>query len=116
MPREPVKPIMVMMLRRVLLIAAGSALIVLLSAASMGTSATKAGRISAHLTSTSFPPAQAGKVKVVYRFSSKSTRFAYVLSRKNGTAWTTLRRVSKRGSFGVLTRSRSKVCSARSRW
>ena len=58
-----------------------------------------AGRITAHLTSTSFTVAQAGQVKVVYTFSSESSRFGYVLSRKSDGTWVQLRRVDQRGSF-----------------
>ena len=42
---------------------------------------------------------QVGSVKVVYNFSAKSSRFAYVLSRKAGSKWSRVRSVSNRGSF-----------------
>ena len=85
--------------RRFRLFAAGLALISSLGVVPAGASAATSARISAHLTSTSFTAAQAGSVQVVYRFSSRSTRFAYVLSRRAGSAWSTMRSVSRRGSF-----------------
>lgn len=87
------------MVDRFRLIGAGFALILSLGVVYVGASAATSARISAHLTSRSFTPAQAGSVQVVYKFSSKSSRFAYVLSRKAGSAWSTVRSVSKRGSF-----------------
>lgn len=87
------------MFRRFRLFAAGFALIFSLGIVSAGASAATSARISAHLTRNSFTPAQAGTVKLVYRFSSKSSRFAYVLSRRAGSAWSTVRSVRKRGSF-----------------
>jgi hypothetical protein len=88
-----------MAIRRLRLLAAGSGLIFLLGGALVGASAKASAGISAHLTSKSFTAAQARTVKLVYKFSSKSSRFTYVLSRKTGNAWSTVRRVSKRGSF-----------------
>jgi hypothetical protein len=55
--------------------------------------------LSAHLTSKRFTAAQAATVMLVYKFSSESDRFAYVLARKQGAAWLKVRTVSKRGSF-----------------
>ena len=81
------------------LFAAGFALIFSLGVVCVGASAATSARISAHLTSTSFTAAQAGSVKVQYKFSSKSSGFAYVLSRKASSRWSTVRSVSKRGSF-----------------
>jgi hypothetical protein len=87
-----------MMFHRFRLIAAAM-LILSLGIVYAGASAATSPRISAHLTSKSFTAAQAGSVNVVYKFSAKSTRFAYVLSRKAGSAWSKVRSVSKRGSF-----------------
>jgi hypothetical protein len=87
------------MFRRFRLFAAGFALIFSLGIVCVGASAATSARISAHLTRNSFTPAQAGTVKLVYQFLSKSSRFAYVLSRRAGSAWATVRSVSKRGSF-----------------
>lgn len=58
-----------------------------------------AGRISAHMTSTTFTVAQADQVKVVYTFSSQSPRFGFVLSRKADGSWVRVRRVVQSGSF-----------------
>lgn len=66
---------------------------------STGASASTSRRIAAHLTSASFTAAQASGVKVVYRFSSRSSRFGYVLSRRRGSRWVTVRSVSERGRF-----------------
>jgi hypothetical protein len=84
---------------RLRLLAATSVLMLSLGVVCAGASAKTSGRISAHLSSTAFTAAQAATVKVVYKFSFKSGRFAYVLSRKQGTAWLTVRSVNKRGSF-----------------
>jgi hypothetical protein len=81
------------------LVLAGVVIALLAGAVSSGASASTSGRISAHLTSTSFTAAQASGVKLVYRFSSRSSRFGYVLSRSQGSQWVTVRSVSKRGSF-----------------
>jgi hypothetical protein len=59
----------------------------------------RAGTISAHLTSSSFPAAKAAKVKLFYKFSSHSKHFGYVLSQKKGAKWLSVRSVHKRGSF-----------------
>lgn len=64
-----------------------------------GVSTGKGGRIAAHLTRTSFTVADAGRVKLSYRFSSASSRFAFVLSRRQGTAWRPVRSVSRKGTF-----------------
>jgi hypothetical protein len=83
----------------VTLVLAGVVIALLAGAVSSGASASSSGRISGHLTSTSFTAAQAGAVKLVYKFSSRSSRFGYVLSRGHGSQWVTVRSVSKRGSF-----------------
>jgi len=62
-------------------------------------SARASSTISARLATTAFPVAQAGEVKLSYKFSSRSARFAYVLSRKQGANWLTVRSASERGSF-----------------
>jgi hypothetical protein len=62
-------------------------------------SAKTSPRVSAHLSTTALTAAQAGAVKLTYKFSSRSSRFAYVLSRKRGARWLTVRSVSSRGSF-----------------
>jgi len=62
-------------------------------------SARASSRISARLATTTFTVAEAAKVKLSYKFSSRSARFAYVLSRKQGANWLTVRRTSRRGSF-----------------
>jgi hypothetical protein len=57
------------------------------------------GRVTAHLTKTSFTAAQAESVKLVYAFSPASARFGYLLSLKKGANWMKVRSVSKTGSF-----------------
>lgn len=75
-------------------------LIVSLAAvASLNASASGSGRISAHLTKTNFTVAQAGKVRLVYSFSSESRHFGYVISRKESGKWRKVRTVAKQGSF-----------------
>ena len=88
-----------MMSRRVRLVGVGCVLLLLLGGVAMAASAKPTGRLSAHLTSTRFTDAQAATVMLVYTFSSNSGRFAYVLARKQGAGWSTVRTVSKRGSF-----------------
>lgn len=72
------------MFSRFRLLAAGFVLVFSLGVVCVGVSAATSAKISAHLTSKSFTPAQAATVNLVYKFSSKSGRFAYVLSRKSG--------------------------------
>jgi hypothetical protein len=57
------------------------------------------GRVTAHLTKTSFTAAQAESVKLVYAFSPASARFGYLLSLKKGANWVTVRSINKTGSF-----------------
>ena len=68
----------------------------LLGPAPAGASATRSGRVSAHLTKTTFTAAQAARVKLVYKVTRTSTRVTCVLSRRKGTTWLKLRSVSKR--------------------
>jgi len=64
------------------------------------TTATASGaKISAHLTKTSFEPAQAGSVKLIYSFSAPSRSFSYLLKLKKGKKWQTVKSVKKTGSF-----------------
>ena len=69
------------------------------SLAGATSSKASAARISAHLTKTSFKSSQAGSVKLIYKFSAKSTRFSYLLSFKKGSKWQTVKSVKKNGSF-----------------
>lgn len=62
-------------------------------------SASPGARISAHLTSTSFAATKASKVKLIYSFSSTSRRFSYLLTRKVGAKWQSVKQVKKIGSF-----------------
>jgi hypothetical protein len=72
----------------------------LLGIVSSGASVRARGKVvSASLTSTSFPAAQAKTVKLAYRISPKSKHFAYLLSLKQGTKWAKVRSVSKTGGF-----------------
>lgn len=72
----------------------------LLAIVSSGASVKARGKVvSASLTSTSFPAAEAKTVKLTYKISPKSKHFAYLLSLKQGTKWMKVRSVSKTGSF-----------------
>ncbi len=82
-------------------LALGAVLVFSLSGAVGSSASVKAGGkvVSASLTKTSFPVAQAKTVKLVYKLSPASKRFAYLLSLKKGTKWVKVRSVSKTGSF-----------------
>ncbi len=56
-------------------------------------------RVSGHLTTTSFTAAQAGSVKLTYRFSKTSSRFSTLLTFQNGSGWQTVKSTSKTGRF-----------------
>src|SRR5512142_2956914 len=75
-----------------------------LGAGSYSAAARTPARVSAHLTKTSFQASEAGKVKLVYKFSSQSTRLTCVLLRKQGAKWVTVRTINYRGK---LTGSRT---------
>lgn len=62
-------------------------------------SSASSGVISAHLAKTSFRSAQAGNVKLVYRFSRPARRFSYLLGFKASSGWLTIRRSTQKGSF-----------------
>jgi alpha-tubulin suppressor-like RCC1 family protein len=88
--------------RRAARVAAGFLLLALAfaitsSVAAAGSSAR--GKLSAHLTKTSFTSAQASKVKLVYKFSVPSKSFAYLLTIKKGTKWPKVVTVKKNGRF-----------------
>lgn len=68
-----------------------------LAGATSGTASS--GKISARLTKTSFKPAQAGSVRLIYKFSRASKRFSYLLSLKKGAKWQKIKRVKKTGTF-----------------
>ena len=64
------------------------------------TTATASGaKISAHLTKTSFTSSQAGKVKLIYKFSKPSKSFSYLLTFKKGAKWLKVKSIKKKGSF-----------------
>ena len=69
------------------------------AAPSKGPAAGSGARISAHLTKRSFRPAQAGSVKLIYKFSKPCRSFSYKLSRANTSKWATIRTVKKKGTF-----------------
>ncbi len=72
------------------------------------------GTISAHLTKRSFEPVEAGKVKLIYRFSQPSRHFAFLLTRKNGMKWLRVRSVKRMGNFnGSHTTTVKKLFSAK---
>ena len=62
-------------------------------------SSAQSGKLSAHLSKTSFTSSEASSVKLSYRFSAKSRTFGYLLSFKQGSAWRRVKSVGKRGSF-----------------
>ncbi|MGA9761947.1 MAG: hypothetical protein WBQ14_05950 [Gaiellaceae bacterium] len=51
------------------------------------------------MTKKSFTKAQAGSVKLVYKFSATSKSFGYLLSFKKGSKWQTVKSVKKKGTF-----------------
>ncbi|MGD0167861.1 MAG: hypothetical protein ABSC51_11355, partial [Gaiellaceae bacterium] len=63
---------------------------------------TKIGKIFARLSKKSFTRSQAGKVRLVYRFSPRSKSFHYVLVRIDGASWRTVRNVTHSGDFKGL--------------
>ncbi len=67
--------------------------------ASATISVASGGKISVRLSRKSFEHSQAGKVKLVYRFSSPSASFKYRLERKKGSAWQLVRNVRRNGGF-----------------
>ena len=73
--------------------------LLLVGAASAAPSKASAGKISAHLTKTSFKSSQAGSVKLIYKFSATSKSFAYKLTIKKGSKWLKVKSVKKTGSF-----------------
>ncbi len=81
------------------LILSGALVLSLLAAVSSGASPAASGKVSAHLTKTSFTAAKAGSVKLVCTFSPASGRWNYVLSRNSGGKWTKVRSLSRTGSF-----------------
>jgi hypothetical protein len=56
-------------------------------------------QVSGHLTKTSFTAAQAGSVKLTYRFSKTSSRFSTLLTFQKGSGWQTVKSVKKTGWF-----------------
>jgi hypothetical protein len=60
-----------------------------------------ATKFSAHLTATTFTSSQAGSIKLIYRFSSRSESFSYRLSIKKGSKWQVVRSATsaKKGSY-----------------
>ncbi|MGD0167737.1 MAG: hypothetical protein ABSC51_10715 [Gaiellaceae bacterium] len=69
------------------------------SAASQRRISSGMGKIHAHLTKTSFTPAKARTVKLVYSFSPASSSFGYRLSIRRGAKWLRLRSVKRSGRF-----------------
>ena len=77
----------------------GVALVLVSGGAAGGALNRSGGAISAHLARTSFKAAEAGTVKLVYRFSRPSTHFALLLTRRSGAKWLQLRSVGQKGRF-----------------
>lgn len=64
-----------------------------------GVNPTPGGRISAVISDKTFALAQAPNVDVSFKFSRTSKRFAYLLERRRGSSWMTVRSVTKKGRF-----------------
>ncbi len=64
-----------------------------------GATKKSSGKVFAYLTDKHFRLSQAGKVKLVHRFSPQSKRFGYVLSIKRGARWLAVRSVTSTGCF-----------------
>ena len=60
---------------------------------------TSGAKISDHFTKTRFTPAQAGKVKFIYKFSAPSKSFGYLLTFKKGSKWLKVKSVKKKVYF-----------------
>jgi alpha-tubulin suppressor-like RCC1 family protein len=69
----------------------------MLTGAATGTSSS--AKLSAHLTSRSFTGARASSVKLVCKFTAPSKHFSYLITRKNGKKWQTVKSVKRTGSF-----------------
>jgi hypothetical protein len=76
------------------------AVTVLLGLTASATVAAPSGaRISAHLTKKSFQSSKAGSVKLIYKFSKRSSKFSYKLTLKKGKKWQAVKSVKKKGRF-----------------
>jgi hypothetical protein len=75
------------------------AILLLCGASPIASSSSLGARISARLAATSFTSAKASKVKLIYSFSATSRHFSYLLTRKAGTKWKSVKRVKKTGRF-----------------
>lgn len=62
-------------------------------------SSARSGKLSAHLSKTSFTGSEASSVKLSYGFSTNSKTFGYLLSLKKGSNWQRLNSVERKGSF-----------------
>ena len=85
----------------------------LAGAASSNVSAAKIS--SARLTKKSFTVSQAGSVKLTYKFSRASSRFSYLITRKQGAGQRTVKRVVRNGNFRGSKKTTVKKLFARSR-
>jgi len=56
----------------------------------------RTAKLSARLTKTSFTTSQAGSVKLICKFSTKSGKFSYLLTFKKGRRWQTVKSVKKK--------------------
>jgi len=64
-----------------------------------GAAPSASAKISARLTKTSFTSSQASSVKLIYKFSTPSKSFNYLLTIKKGKIWLTVKSVKKKGNF-----------------
>jgi photosystem II stability/assembly factor-like uncharacterized protein len=91
------------------------ALAVTCGLASAVSSTASSGKISAHLTKTSFTGSQASSVKLICKFSKKSGSFSYLLTFKKGSKWQTVKSVSKKSySKGSYTMTAKQVFGGKS--
>jgi len=57
------------------------------------------GKLTANLTATRLAPVQASEARLSFRFLRPSTRFSYLLERRQGGRWIPLRSVKRKGHF-----------------
>ncbi len=73
------------------------------------------GKISAHLSKTSFTSSQASSVKLVCKFSKTSGSYSYALTFKKGSKWQTVKSVSKKSySKGSYTMTAKQIFGGKS--
>jgi len=72
------------------------------------------GKIHAKLSKKSLTAAEAGKVKLLYRFAPASKHFSYRLSKQSASSWAKLRTVARVGHFsGSYTKTLKSIFSSK---